>query len=145
VQRVRWARIRVGDEIVGEMGFGLLALVAAREGEGEGAADELAEKLVHLRIFADAAGRMNRSLLDVRGELGVVSQFTLYGDARKGRRPSFQSAARPEAAEPLLERVAHAARALGVSVVTGRFRAAMEVELSNDGPVTLLIDTDKIF
>lgn len=100
---------------------------------------------MHLRVFADAAGRMNRSLLEVGGALGVVSQFTLLGDARKGRRPSYGDAAAPERAAPLVERVAREARASGVTVVTGRFGAPMQVALVNDGPVTLLLDTKRRF
>ena len=145
VQRVRRACVRVDGAVVGEMGPGLLALVGVAASDDAAAADELARKLVHLRIFEDDAGRMNRSLLDTGGALGVVSQFTLYGDARKGRRPSFGAAAPPERAEPLIERVVAAARALGVTVVTGRFRAMMDVELTNEGPVTLLLDTDRTF
>ena len=144
-QRVRRARVVVGSEVVGEMQAGLLALVGVARGDDEACADELARKLVQLRVFEDEAGRMNRSLLDCGYALGVVSQFTLLGDVRKGRRPSFGDAAPPERAEPLLTRVAERARALGVTVVTGRFRAAMQVELVNDGPVTLLIDTDGRF
>ena len=145
VQRVRRACVRVDGAVVGEMGPGLLALVGVAASDDAAAADELARKLVHLRIFEDDAGRMNRSLLDTDGALGVVSQFTLYGDVRKGRRPSFGAAAPPERAEPLIERVVAAARALGVTVVTGRFRAMMDVELTNAGPVTLLLDTERTF
>lgn len=144
-QRVAEARIRVDGEIVGEMGEGVLALVGVAEGDSERDAELIAEKLVHLRIFADAEGRMNRSLLEVGGSLGVVSQFTLLGDARAGRRPSFTAAARPELAAPLVQRVADAAAALGVSVITGRFRAAMDVSLVNRGPVTLLLDSKRAF
>lgn len=143
MQRVSRARVRVGDETVGEMGQGLLALVGVGHEDAEADADELARKLVHLRVFEDERGRMDRSLLDVGGTLGVVSQFTLFGDVRKGRRPSFGDAAAPEVAAPLVERVGTAASALGVTVVTGRFRATMAVELVNDGPVTLLVDTSK--
>ena len=145
VQRVRSARVRVDDETVGEMGPGLLALVGVAEGDGPDEADELARKLVHLRVFEDDEQRMNLSLLDCGYALGVVSQFTLLGDVRKGRRPSFGAAAAPDRAEPLIERVVEQARALGVQVATGRFRTTMSVELTNDGPVTLLIDTEKRF
>ena len=145
VQRVAEARIRVDGEIVGEMGEGVLALVGVAEGDSERDAELIAEKLVHLRIFADAEGRMNRSLRDVGGSLGVVSQFTLLGDARAGRRPSFAAAAKPELAAPLVQRVADAAAALGVSVITGRFRATMDVSLVNRGPVTLLLDSRRAF
>jgi D-tyrosyl-tRNA(Tyr) deacylase len=145
VQRVQRARVAVGGETVAEMGPGLLALVGVGQGDDEAAARELAHKLVHLRILEDAEGKMNRSLLETGGVLGVVSQFTLFGDARKGRRPAFTGAAPPERAAPLVEAVAAAARALGVEVVTGRFGARMEVELVNAGPVTLLLDTEKSF
>jgi D-tyrosyl-tRNA(Tyr) deacylase len=122
------------------MGAGLLCLVAVRRGDEPERAEELAKKLLHLRIFADDAGRMNRSLLETGGELGVVSQFTLYADSSKGRRPFFGDAAPPEIAEPILERVAETARASGVRVLAGRFGAHMQVALTNDGPVTLLVD-----
>ena len=130
---------------MGEMGAGLLALVGVARADGPAQAEELARKLVHLRVFADAAGRMNASLLEAGGTLGVVSQFTLLGDARKGRRPSWSEAAPPEQAEPLIEALCAEARALGVPVVTGRFRARMAVELVNDGPVTILLDTERRF
>ena len=144
-QRVSHARITVADELVGEMGEGLLALVGVGVDDGEDDARELAAKLAHLRVFPDAEGRMNRSLLETGGALGVVSQFTLLGDARKGRRPSYAGAASPEHAEPLVEALVRAARALGVTVVTGRFRASMEVALVNRGPVTVLLDTKRQF
>jgi D-tyrosyl-tRNA(Tyr) deacylase len=145
VQRVREARIRVGGEEVAEMGEGLLALVGVARGDGPADAATLAEKLVHLRVLADAGGRMNRSLLETGGTLGVVSQFTLLGDARKGRRPSWTEAAPPEEAEPLVDALAAAARQAGVRVVTGRFRAEMEVALVNHGPVTVLLDSRRAF
>lgn len=127
------------------MGRGLLALVGVAEGDGEAEARALASKLVHLRILADERGRMNRSLAETGETLGVVSQFTLLGDARKGRRPAFTEAAPPERAEPLIELLVERARAEGVAVVTGRFRAHMKVSLCNEGPVTLLIDTERRF
>ena len=145
VQRVRSACIRVDGRAVAEMGEGLLALVGVGRGDDEGHARELAHKLVHLRILEDAQGKMNRSLLEAGGTLGLVSQFTLFGDARKGRRPAFSEAAPARLAEPLLAAVAGAARALGAPVVTGRFGARMDVELVNAGPVTLLLDTEKRF
>ncbi len=144
-QRVRTARIRVGKETVAEMGPGLLALVGVGRDDDVEAARELARRLVHLRVLEGEAGRMNRSLLEGGGTLGVVSQFTLFGDARKGRRPSFVDAAPADQAGPLVETLVHAARELGVPVVTGRFGAMMEVELVNAGPVTLLLDTEKRF
>jgi D-tyrosyl-tRNA(Tyr) deacylase len=145
VQRVLSARVRVGAETVAEMTGGLLALVGVARGDGPEAARELARKLVELRVFEDEAGRMNRGLLEVGGTLGIVSQFTLLGDARKGRRPSWQDAAAPELAEPLIDALAEEARRAGAPVVCGRFRARMEVELVNAGPVTLLLDTEKRF
>jgi D-tyrosyl-tRNA(Tyr) deacylase len=145
VQRVHSARIRVERECVGEMGEGLLALVGVGKDDGPEQAEELARKLVHLRVFKDEEGRMNRSLIEVGGQLGVVSQFTLFGDARRGRRPSYAHAAPPEQAEPLIRAVVEAASTAGVSVITGRFRAMMDVELVNAGPVTILLDTDRVF
>ena len=142
---MRRARIEVDGETLGEMGLGLLALVGVGRGDTAAAAAELAGKLVHLRIFEEDDGKMNASLLDVGGTLGVVSQFTLFGDTRKGRRPSFFDAAPPEQAEPLVAALADAARELGAPVVTGRFRARMRVELVNEGPVTLLLDSKRQF
>ena len=145
VQRVRAARVCVGDEEVAVMGPGLLALVGVARADGPEDAEALAEKLVHLRVLGDATGRMNRSLLETGGTLGVVSQFTLLGDARQGRRPSWSEAAPPERAEPLVTQVTDAARRAGVPVVSGRFRAAMELSLVNEGPVTVLLDTRRLF
>jgi len=145
VQRVSRAEVSVDGEEVARMGAGLLALVGVGCDDGAAEAEEMARRLVHLRIFADAAGRMNRSLVDVGGTLGVVSQFTLYGDARQGRRPFFGGAAPAERAEPLLEALVGAAAGYGVPVVSGRFQAMMDVSLVNTGPVTILLDTDKRF
>jgi len=145
VQRVDRAEVTVAGEVVAAMEAGLLALVGVARDDGPGDAEELARKLVHLRVFEDDAGRLNRSLLDAGLTLGVVSQFTLLADCRKGRRPSFGEAAPPAVAEPLVSAVAECARALGVTVVTGRFRATMSVALVNAGPVTLLLDTRKVF
>jgi D-tyrosyl-tRNA(Tyr) deacylase len=144
-QRVSSASVSVGGREVARMGPGLLALVGVGAEDGEAQARELARRLVELRVFPDAQGRMNRSLLETGGTLGVVSQFTLYGDARHGRRPSYVGAAPPARAEPLLDALVTAARALGAPVVTGRFGAAMEVALVNQGPVTILLDTEKRF
>ena len=127
------------------MAEGLLALVGVGRDDTPGQAEELARRLVHLRVFGDENGRMNRSLLEVGGTLGVVSQFTLFGDARQGRRPSYARAAPAEQAEPLIEVLIEAARGLGVPVVTGRFQAMMDVALVNAGPVTILLDTEKQF
>ena len=136
VQRVARASVTVGGERVSEIGPGLLVLLGVRRGDGEAEADKLVRKLLALRIFEDADGRMNHSVQDVNGEILCVSQFTLYGDTRKGNRPSFVDAARPEQAEPLYERVRAGLQAQG-----GRFGARMAVALVNDGPVTLLIET----
>lgn len=127
------------------MGEGLLALVGVGRDDAPAQAEELARRLVHLRVFPDESQRMNRSLLEVGGTLGVVSQFTLFGDARQGRRPSYARAAPAEQAEPLIEVLVEAVRELGVPVVTGRFRAMMDVALVNAGPVTILLDTEKQF
>jgi D-tyrosyl-tRNA(Tyr) deacylase len=130
----------VGDEEVGSIGAGLLALVAVTHGDGPDQARRLAERLWHLRIFDDEAGVMSRSLADTSGEILVVSQFTLYGDTSRGRRPSWVAAARPEQAEPLVDAVVAELRSLGALVATGRFRADMAVELVNDGPVTVILE-----
>ena len=142
VQRVSRARIAVGGEVVAEIGEGMLALVAAGRGDDASKAQALVKKLVHLRIFADESGRMNRSLIDVGGSLCVVSQFTLYADTSRGRRPWFGEAAPPDQAEALIDAVVTGARAAGVTVVTGRFGVEMEVELVNAGPVTIWIDEE---
>jgi D-tyrosyl-tRNA(Tyr) deacylase len=145
IQRVARARVDVGAECVAEMGEGLLVLVGVGQRDTERDAQELVRKITGLRVFEDDEGRMNRSLVEVGGTLGLVSQFTLWADVRKGRRPSFGDAAHPEMAEPLFERVCEEARALSVPVVTGRFGAAMEVSLVNAGPVTILFDTERAF
>ena len=140
VQRVTWARVRVDHEIVGEIGPGLCALVGVTHDDDETTAHKLADKLWHLRVLADGDGVMNRSLAEVGGAVLVVSQFTLYGDTSRGRRPSWIDAARPEHAEPLVDAVVTRLRALGAEVATGRFRTHMHVSLENDGPVTLIVD-----
>jgi D-tyrosyl-tRNA(Tyr) deacylase len=144
-QRVSRAEVRVADELTGRMAAGLLALVGVAAEDGEDDARYIAEKLVHLRIFPDTEGRMNRSLLETGGALGIVSQFTLLGDCRKGRRPGWSAAAPPERAEPLVERVIALAREQGVEVITGRFRAKMVIDLTNVGPVTVLLDSTRAF
>ena len=141
VQRVRRARVTVGDEVVGEIGQGLLVLLGVTHDDTIDDARWLAEKTIGLRIFADDEGKMNRSVVDVGGCVLVVSQFTLYGDCSKGKRPSFITAAPPEIAIPLYEGFVDAVRALGVPVATGRFGAMMDVELVNDGPVTLIVES----
>ena len=145
VQRVSHASVGVEGEQIAAMQAGLLAFVGVARGDTPEEARQLAGKLVHLRVFPDDSGKMNRSLLDTQGTLGVVSQFTLLGDCRKGRRPSYADAAAPEEAERLVELVTDAARGHGVTTVTGRFRAMMSVEIANDGPVTLLLDTRRAF
>ncbi len=140
VQRVTWARVRVDDEVVGEIGPGLCALVGVTHDDDGAAAAKLADKLWNLRVLADDDGVMNRSLADSGGGILVVSQFTLYGDTSRGRRPSWIDAARPEHAEPLVDAVVARLRDLGAEVATGRFRTHMRVELENDGPVTVLLD-----
>lgn len=144
-QRVRRAEVTVGGEAVAEMGEGLLALVGVGRDDGPEAARELARKLAGLRVFPDEGGRTNRALRETGGTLGLVSQFTLLGDVRKGLRPSYTEAAPPERAAPLVEAVAEAARGEGVTVVTGRFGATMDVALVNFGPVTVLLDTERRF
>ena len=140
VQRVSEARVRVDGEIIGEIEHGVLALIGVTHDDTPAQATKLAEKIAHLRIFTDDDDKMNLSVLDAGGSVLVVSQFTLYGDTRKGRRPGYVDAARPEVAEPLCDAVVDALRALDVPVQTGRFRADMKVELINDGPVTLSIE-----
>jgi D-tyrosyl-tRNA(Tyr) deacylase len=138
---VRHARVVVGDEVVGAIGTGLLVLLGVAPDDTPEAARWLADKVVGLRIFADDEGKMNRSVAEVGGAVLIVSQFTLYGDCRKGRRPSFISAAGPEIAIPLYETFIDAVKALGVPTATGRFGAMMQVELINDGPVTLILES----
>jgi D-tyrosyl-tRNA(Tyr) deacylase len=140
VQRVARAEVRVADEVVGSIGAGMCAFVGVTHGDDAATAVRLAEKLWHLRIFDDEQGNMGRSVADGTRRVLVVSQFTLYGDTRKGRRPSWIDAARPEQAEPLVDAVVTALRDLGAEVATGRFRADMDVELVNDGPVTLMVE-----
>ena len=132
--------MRVDGEIIGEIDHGVLALIGVTHDDTEAQAKKLAEKIAHLRIFTDDDDKMNLSVIDVGGSVLAVSQFTLYGDTRKGRRPAYVDAARPEVAEPLCESVIAALRELDVPVETGRFRADMKVELINDGPVTLSIE-----
>lgn len=140
IQRVTRASVSVDDEVIGAVDAGLLVLVGVTHADSPATAARLASKVAHLRVFDDAEGTMNRSLVDVGGAALVVSQFTLYGDARKGRRPSWVDAARPEQAEPLVAAFATALGGEGITVATGRFRADMQVELVNDGPVTLALE-----
>jgi D-aminoacyl-tRNA deacylase len=143
LQRVSNARVEVNGSVTGEIGAGLLVLLGVAKGDSEADSRFLAEKILNLRIFPDAEGKMNRSLLDTGGALLVVSQFTLYGDCRKGRRPSFDMAAPPDLARALYEHFVGEARRTGVRIETGVFQAHMAVSLTNDGPVTLIVDSPK--
>lgn len=145
IQRVERARVLVDGRVVGEIASGLVALLAVGKADVSATAASIAEKIVNLRIFNDEQGKMNRSLLDTGGALLAVSQFTLYGDARGQRRPSFIQAAPPERAKTLYDEFVAAAKSLGIHVETGIFQAHMSLELVNDGPVTILMDSDKQF
>jgi len=144
IQRVARASVTVDEETVGAIGSGLLLLVGVAEGDDAARARQLARKCAEMRLFPDAAGRFDRSLIDAGGQALVVSQFTLLADVRKGRRPSFRAATAPDVAEPIVEEFAAALRALGIDVATGRFGAMMRVELVNDGPVTVVVDSDDL-
>ena len=141
VQRVKESSVTVTNQMISRIGPGLLVLLGVSEADDSGDAIYLSEKIPHLRIFEDENGKMNRSLMETRGEMLVVSQFTLLGDCRKGRRPSYVQAAGPEKAEHLYEIFVEQVRKKGVAVKTGRFRAMMDVALINDGPVTLILDS----
>ena len=145
VQRVSRARVTVEGRVTGEITTGLVILIGVGRSDTSAIAASMAEKIANLRIFEDDQGRMNRSLLDIRGSALIVSQFTLYGDARGQRRPSFIAAAPPEQAKKLYEEFGEALRMLGATVATGVFQAMMSVELVNEGPVTILLDSDKTF
>jgi D-tyrosyl-tRNA(Tyr) deacylase len=144
LQRVTRAAVQVEGETVGAIGPGLVAFVGVAEGDSEDGARKLAEKTAELRVFSDEEGRFNLSLLDIGAEALVISQFTLHADTRRGRRPSFVAAARPEIAEPLVEVFAQTLEGLGVSVGRGRFGAKMAVDVFNDGPVTIILDTNDL-
>jgi D-tyrosyl-tRNA(Tyr) deacylase len=145
VQRVASARVRIGDRVAGEIGRGLLVLVGVGREDTAGDVKAVAAKICEMRVFAGDGKPMDRSVVDVGGSVLVVSQFTLYGDMRKGRRPSFDAAAPPDAARQIYEELVRELRATGVPVATGEFQAMMQVELVNDGPVTILIDSKKQF
>lgn len=145
IQRVSHAKVTVANQVTGVIEQGLLVLLGVAEGDDEAASEYLAEKTAGLRIFDDEAGKMNRSASEVGGAVLVVSQFTLYGDVRRGKRPSFDRAARPERAQELYEHFVERIRATGLRCETGIFQAMMEVELVNDGPVTILLDSEKAF
>ena len=145
VQRVSRCKVSVGDRTVGEIRTGVLVLLGVGKADNEAAADYLAEKIIGLRIFEDEAEKMNLSVVDKHAQVLVVSQFTLYGDVRRGKRPSFDAAARPEEARRLYEYFVEKIRAAGLRCETGEFQAMMEVELVNDGPVTIMLDSEKSF
>ncbi len=145
VQRVSRALVRVGEEPVGQIGRGLLVLLGVAQDDGESDVSYLAEKITGLRIFEDSAGKMNLPLTEVGGAVLAVSQFTLYGDVRRGKRPSFDAAARPEKARALYEAFVQKLRESGLRCETGHFQEMMQVELVNDGPVTILLDSRKLF
>jgi D-aminoacyl-tRNA deacylase len=145
VQRVSRAKVTVGGEVTGEIGSGLLVLLGVGQGDTRVEADYLAEKIVRLRIFEDADGKMNLSVMDAGGAALAVSQFTLYGDVRRGKRPSFDAAALPQQARELYEYFVEKIRAAGLRCETGRFQEMMQVELVNEGPVTILLDSAKTF
>jgi D-aminoacyl-tRNA deacylase len=145
VQRVSRASVKVGDEITGQIGLGLLVLLGVGQDDAEVDAEYLAEKVAGLRIFEDDGGKMNLSVSDAGGAVLAVSQFTLFGDVRRGKRPSFDAAARPERARELYEYFVERVRGLGLRCETGRFQAMMDVELVNNGPVTILLDSKKAF
>lgn len=145
VQRVTSAKVTVGERVTGEIGPGLLVLLGVDQGDGPADLQYIASKVRDLRIFADADGKMNQSVLDLQGGVLVVSQFTLSGDARNGRRPSFVSAAPPQIARALYEEVVRELQSSGLQVATGEFQTMMQVSLVNDGPVTILLDSRKTF
>ncbi|WP_028320266.1 D-aminoacyl-tRNA deacylase [Desulfatiglans anilini] len=145
IQRVKESRVDIDGTVVGRIGPGLLVLLGVGEADTEADAAYLARKIAEMRIFADAGGAMNLSVQDVQGEVLVVSQFTLWADCRKGRRPSFVRAARPEKARELYARFVEEMKGTGLTVATGRFQEMMKVHLVNDGPVTILIDSEKTF
>jgi len=144
IQRVSHASVTVDGKVVGQIGHGLLVLLGVGQDDSEVQVKTLADKIVYLRIFGDDEGKMNRSLLEVGGQVLVVSQFTLYADVRRGRRPSFTNAAPPSLAEPLVERFKAAIAAYGLTVADGIFGAMMQVELCNDGPVTIWMDSEEL-
>ena len=145
VQRVKEASVRVEERIVGKVGYGLLILLGVGDNDQESDARYIADKIAGLRIFADDEGKMNRSVTDIGGEVLVISQFTLFGDVRRGRRPSFVDAAAPQSAIPLYEAVVANLKEHGLTVATGEFQAIMDVALVNAGPVTILLDSKKRF
>lgn len=145
IQRSHEASVKVENKIIGAINSGLVVFLGIQEQDDEQVVRWMADKIIHLRIFEDDEGKMNRSLAETGGEMLIVSQFTLYGDCRKGRRPGYSGAARPETAVPLYEKFIQYVKDQGVIAATGQFQASMQVQLTNDGPVTLLLDSDKTF
>ena len=145
VQRTLGSSVTVDEQVIGKAGHGLTVLLGVGQGDTEEDVSYLAEKIINLRIFSDAAGKMNLSLLDIKGDLLVISQFTLYADCRKGRRPSFDGAAPPQLAEELYESFLQCCREFGITVASGKFQSEMIVALDNHGPVTMLLDSKRIF
>ena len=145
IQRVQCAHVEVEGQTVGEIGCGLMVLLGVEQGDGQADLDYTVQKIAHMRIFSDENGKMNRSVMEIGGAVLLVSQFTLLGDVRHGRRPGFTDAAAPEMANAMYEQCAENLRALGLTVQTGRFQTDMQVHLVNDGPVTLLLDWHKRF
>jgi len=145
IQRVKYASVKVDEKIIGKIDKGFLLLLGIEENDNQKDLDYMCDKCINLRIFEDEDGKMNKSLTDVEGSLLVISQFTLYGDARKGRRPSFITAAQPDTAIPLYEKFIEKSKAAGINTECGEFGADMQVELLNDGPVTILLDSKKLF
>jgi len=145
IQRVSRGKVTVDGQVVGQIGPGYVVLLGVSREDTAEAADYMAEKVAGLRVFEDEQGKLNRSILDAGGAVLAISQFTLYGDVRRGRRPGFDRAGRPEHAEPLYERFCAKLREYGLTVETGRFQTHMDVELVNDGPVTILVDSEKAF
>ena len=144
LQRVKYGNVSIGGKSVGKIGQGFVLLLGIRDGDTEAECNYLLEKIIHLRVFEDEAGKMNRSLLEAQGALLIVSQFTLYADCKKGRRPSFTKAARPEQAVPLYDYFVTEAKKRGIEAQTGVFGADMQVTIENDGPVTILLDTEEL-
>lgn len=144
LQRVSRASVTVDEQVVGQIGWGLLIFLGIGQSDGEAQVKMLADKIVQLRIFGDDAGKMNRSLLDIQGEVLVISQFTLHADVRRGRRPSFTNAAPPSIAEPLYERFIETIASYGLTVASGIFGASMQIELCNEGPVTIWMDSEEL-
>jgi D-tyrosyl-tRNA(Tyr) deacylase len=144
LQRVSRASVTIDEQVAGQIGWGLLVFLGVGQGDSEAQIKILADKIVQLRIFGDEAGKMNRSLLDIQGEVLVISQFTLHADVRRGRRPSFTDAAPPSIAEPLYERFKEAIAGYGLTVTSGIFGASMQIELCNEGPVTIWMDSEEL-